>query len=141
MKAILEDERLGFASAHFSKKNGHWYLHGHNFQLRIELEVEDYDCMSSLFHDVRGKLKKFDHVVFVPASWAHVENTTVNVELNGMKFAFPREDCILVDASDTSLKQILSLTVTELKQHYDIKKTKISVDGLVWIEYDTQCNL
>ena len=131
----LSNEVLGFSSAHISKIGGKWRLHGHNFQIKIRLDVPSIECgKMDYFENVRKKLKTIDHKDIVPEGRI-IDQTDTNlvVSYEGDLFTFPVEDCYLLKGKTAEIIDLLN-EIPIILSEFALVEVSLSTDGLTWIE-------
>ncbi len=131
----LKNEIMGFSSAHISNIDGQWRLHGHNFQVAIDMEVPSVNCGNTgYFEEIRRKLKVLDHKVIVPENCiVKKQGSNFIASFEGNLFTFPIKDSYVMKRNSSEIVDLLDEIITILSE-YDLIRVSLSYDGLTWIE-------
>jgi len=138
MKLRISGDKLSIAAAHMlSKHDKCARLHGHNYQVEVEIDGElDHKNMVVDFGVFKSKvgelLKRFDHKVLLPVESKDFEVTVEEKQVSvisceGRKYRFPREDVELLPLEATTV-ELLSKHVHDLiKKEYSNFKITITM--------------
>ena len=144
MKLKLDGWDLGitFAAAHFIP--GHHKcarLHGHVYAIHCEIEGEEgEDYMVMDFTEIKRFLRDIaetlDHHVLVPGGGGEadveIRDDYVHVAVGEKRYAFPVEDCAIIDVPTTSAEElakfILRWLLKDVEFSKNVKAISIGVD-------------
>ncbi len=134
---------LTFSSAHFLPDYSQCsHLHGHTYAVHaiVEGDIEkgiviDFRIIKKIIKEI---IKEIDHRVIIPIEGMLDirKNEQVEVEYNGKKYSFPKEDCVFLPIYSSSAENIASyilkkvvdaLNVDAIKKE-NIKTIRIGVD-------------
>ncbi len=138
MKLRISGDKLTIAAAHMlSEHDKCARLHGHNYQVEVEVDGEldnknmviDFGVFKSR---VGNLLKKFDHKILLPTESkdfeVSVEEKQISViSCEGKKYRFPREDVELLPLEATTV-ELLSKHIHDLiKKEYSNFKITVTM--------------
>ena len=138
MKLRISGDKLTIAAAHMlSKHDKCARLHGHNYQIEVEIDGElDHKNMVIDFGVFKSKigelLKRFDHKILLPAESkdfeVKVEENQVSViSCEGRKYRFPREDVELLPLEATTVELLSKFIHDLIKREYSDFKITITM--------------
>ena len=138
MKLRISGDKLTIAAAHMlSKHDKCARLHGHNYQVEVEIEGElDHKSMVVDFGVFKSKvgelLKRFDHKILLPVESedfeVKVEEKQVSViSCEGRKYRFPREDVELLPLKATTVELLSKFIHDLIKEKYSDFKITITM--------------
>lgn len=136
MKLKISGDKLTIAAAHMlSKHDKCARLHGHNYQVEVEIEGElDHKNMVVDFGVFKSKvgdlLRRFDHKILLPIEskdfQVSVEEKQVSViSCEGRKYRFPREDVELLPLEATTVELLSKFIHDLVKNEYSSFKITI----------------
>jgi 6-pyruvoyltetrahydropterin/6-carboxytetrahydropterin synthase len=122
---IIDDPKLNFSSSHFIVDHDKCeHLHGHNYQVKIELmgELGD-DFMVIDFKEAKDRVKilcdNLDHSILLPGASPSLEiqekGEQFEVRSAEKFYSFPKGDCVILPIPATTAEELASLIFTELK--------------------------
>ena len=113
---VLAKEDFKFSSAHFTLFSAETaeHLHGHNYQVQVEIVGRELDEEGLLvgFAEVKGAIRAlcqaFDSRTLVPTRSPHLEierrEGNVAVRFRSRSYSFPEEDVVLLPTVNTSIE-------------------------------------
>lgn len=120
----LAKQNFKFSAAHFlifDEKTAE-KLHGHNYQVRVDLGVGDPEAMAErgFFVDfnvfkkrIKECLDQWDEVVLLPAKHpemiVHAEGSSLEVRFRDRFYVFPKNEVVLLPITNTSVEQLSRL--------------------------------
>lgn len=130
----ISKQNLKFSAAHFLifDKNNAEMLHGHNYQVKIDLEASlNRDVGLSIdFHSIKKLVKKicdyWDEKVLLPERCkemritAHPKYDSWEVAFRDRYYAFPKKEVVLLPVTNTSVELLSELFAGLLIQ--DLRK-------------------
>jgi len=129
---------LIFSSAHFLPDYSQCsHLHGHTYAVHVTLEGEMEKGIVIDFRIVKKKIREIlnelDHKVIIPTEGKLEikKGEEIEVEYNGKRYIFPRDDCVFLPIYSSSAENIASYILkkfTPAIEKNNIKKIKIGVD-------------
>ncbi len=145
----ISKQNLKFSSAHFlifDDQNAEM-LHGHNYQVKVDLEVmTDSDRGLSVdFHEIKKIVKKicdtWDEKVLLPEEQkemkisAHAKYDSWEVRFRDRYYAFPKKEVVLLPLVNTSVELlsehfagILSLEIRKSDFVHLIRRVRVSIE-------------
>lgn len=145
---LLAKENFKFSAAHFlifDEKKAE-KLHGHNYQVRVEIEVPSQQTpqqiQSGYFIDfnvfkkaIKSRLDQWDEVVLLPAKHPDMKfqnrENSLEVHFRERFYVFPQNEVILLPITNTSVEQLSGLLAQEFLQNfsqYGIVSLKVTVE-------------
>jgi 6-pyruvoyltetrahydropterin/6-carboxytetrahydropterin synthase len=125
-RIVLAKEDFKFSAAHFTLWNGGGaeLLHGHNYQVQVELTGSELDgaglladierCKQSL----RALCSRLDSRTLLPAQSDRLQCTrngdAVEARLGGRRYTFPAADTLLLPLANTSIELLARMLWHEL---------------------------
>ncbi|MEZ6074452.1 MAG: 6-carboxytetrahydropterin synthase [Pirellulaceae bacterium] len=140
-RVSLQKEQLVFSAAHFITFAGDVCecLHGHNYGVKAEvagpLDENQYVIDFIAFRDTLADVvKQLDHQVLLPTTHPLIDvredEVEVIVNFRHKRWAFPREDCMLLPIANTTAEQIAWWVAGQVR---DILKPKLG-NSIHWLE-------
>lgn len=142
----LGKENFKFSSAHFlifDEKSAE-KLHGHNYQVRVELEVAPSEELQQkgFFVDfnvfkkaIKGRLDQWDEMVLLPdlhPDMNVVEKApSLEVRFRDRFYVFPRNEVHLLPVTNTSVEQLSRILAEEFFQsfkNYGVSSVRVEVE-------------
>lgn len=133
----LFKENFKFSAAHFLifDATRAERLHGHNYQVSIELKVPEQKAVWAApgyyidFHDlkrfIRARLNQWDEYVLLPALQPEMKflekDTTLEVQFRDRFYAFPRNEVILLPVQNTSVEELSRLISEDIFKAFQAK--------------------
>jgi 6-pyruvoyltetrahydropterin/6-carboxytetrahydropterin synthase len=137
-KLILFKENFKFSSAHFLIFNPQTaeMLHGHNYQVRVEIPVQGSNQEQGYYIDfhvlkgiIKSELDRWDEHVLLPALHPEVktkkikstENSryktdSLEVQFRERFYVFPLQEACLLDVNNTSVENLSQLLAQNILQ-------------------------
>ncbi len=143
----LYKQNFKFSSAHFlifDEKNAE-KLHGHNYQVRVDLAVPPEDAEAKArgyFVDfnvfktfIKSKLDEWDEHLLLPALHPEMKVATsgdsLEVKFRERFYVFPENEVLLIPVTNTSVEQMSRLLAaeffTEFKK-YGVQQVRVRVE-------------
>lgn len=133
---------IRFSSAHMIPEyNKCGRLHGHTYAVHAKVYgkpvqkgiIMDFRLLKSILNEISDKL---DHKVLIPTKnpMIRISDNEVEVESNGKRYVFPREDCALLPIESTSAENLAHYILDEVierikKENLDnVDEVEIGVD-------------
>ncbi|OFZ29269.1 MAG: 6-pyruvoyl tetrahydropterin synthase [Bdellovibrionales bacterium RIFCSPHIGHO2_01_FULL_40_29] len=144
----LAKENFKFSSAHFlifDEKNAEM-LHGHNYQVRIDISGSENSALSQLGYLVdfkvlkkiiKARLDQWDEHVLLPAQHPDMkykvssDGKNYEIHFRDRFYSLPLNEVIWLEVSNTSVEQLSLLLAKEFFQalkKYHIKKICVEVE-------------
>lgn len=123
----LAKENFKFSAAHFlifDEKNAE-KLHGHNYQVTVDLEVAGGDLGSKGFFvdfnvfkkDIKARVDMWDERVLLPETHPDMKFTrngpSLEVRFRDRFYVFPADEVVLLPVTNTSVEQLSKLLAEE----------------------------
>ncbi|HXO18378.1 MAG TPA: 6-carboxytetrahydropterin synthase [Thermoanaerobaculia bacterium] len=142
-RIVLAKEDFKFSSAHFTVFNGERaeLLHGHNYQVTVELAgseldgwglLVDLDRVKTVLRDLCGRL---DSRTLVPGESASIrwlrQGGDVEVRYGERAYRFPADDVLVLPLANTSIELLARLLWTDLAAHLGgsrVERMAVSVE-------------
>jgi 6-pyruvoyltetrahydropterin/6-carboxytetrahydropterin synthase len=133
IRIILAKENFKFSCSHFTILGpGHAErLHGHNYYLRVELEIDSVDPSLGMAFDfnllkklVRDLAAGFDELVLLPKNSPFLKIETiqdpstgesVGVNLGQKRYVFPKEDVRLLPIVNVTSEELARIIAEEIQ--------------------------
>lgn len=128
-RIVLAKEDFKFSAAHFTlfPDGGAELLHGHNYQVQVELSGGGLDeegllvNLESFKKVLRGRCARLDSVTLLPSEsrrlrWSKVEGA-VEVHCGERAYRFPADDVLLLPLVNTSIELLARMLWEELAPH------------------------
>lgn len=125
IRIVLEKENFKFSCSHFTilGPGRAERLHGHNYYVRVEAEVESLDPELGMAFDfnllkslVRGTLARLDEFVLLPERSPYLkierQSQAVKATLGAKNYVFPAEDVLLLPVVNITSEE-LARTIAE----------------------------
>lgn len=127
----LFKQNFKFSSAHFlifdatrAEK-----LHGHNYQVRVDLKVPEIAPAQGYFVDfsvfkkaIKDRLDLWDEHVLLPRQHPdmkiQVRGDSLEVRFRERFYVFPKDEVVLLDVTNTSVEQLSKLLADELWEKF-----------------------
>lgn len=118
-----------FSAAHFlidhEKCGG---IHGHNWKICVAVKgkvnengwVMDFTILKKIVDEI---LEKYDHKLLLPDSLnfqTDKEQNLISFEANKKKYAIPKEDCVILNISNTTCENLSILFCSQVKEKLKI---------------------
>lgn len=127
----LFKENFKFSSAHFlifDEKNAE-RLHGHNYQVRVDLQVptvlpeQGYFVDFSVFKKaIKDQLDQWDEHVLLPAKHpdmkTSVSGNSLEVRFRDRFYVFPKDEVILLPINNTSVEQLSKILAEDFWEKF-----------------------
>jgi 6-pyruvoyltetrahydropterin/6-carboxytetrahydropterin synthase len=129
----LAKQNFKFSSAHFlifDEKNAE-RLHGHNYQVRIEIGIPDENAVKAtgFFVDfnvfkkyIKTQLDRWDEMVILPERHPDMKFTnkgpTLEVSFRDRFYAFPVKEVVLLPVTNTSVEQLSRLLAEDFMKEF-----------------------
>jgi 6-pyruvoyltetrahydropterin/6-carboxytetrahydropterin synthase len=120
----VKHPKMSFSSAHFVISEGECEaLHGHNYEVEVQVEGDlDELGMVMDFRRVKRSVSKIcknlDHKVLLPGLSSTIsvleEDESVTVEVEGKRYVFPTEDCVILPIISTTAELLASFIYSQL---------------------------
>jgi 6-pyruvoyltetrahydropterin/6-carboxytetrahydropterin synthase len=133
----LAKQNFKFSSAHFlifDEKSAE-RLHGHNYQVRVEIGIPDQDGMKAtgFFIDfnvfkkyIKSALDRWDEMVILPAQHQdmkfNTKGATLEVTFRDRFYAFPANEVVLLPVTNTSVEQLSRLLAEDFMKEFKTYK-------------------
>ncbi len=135
----LAKEPFKFSCSHFTifSENQAERLHGHNYQMRVDLTLNEIDPklgMAFDFNQIKPKIRmlcdELDERILVPENSPFLkissDGTQLNVSFAHKKYSFPEEDCLRLP--------VANITTEELSR-YICRRLSAAIAGVPkWLE-------
>jgi 6-pyruvoyltetrahydropterin/6-carboxytetrahydropterin synthase len=115
---------MSFSSAHFVIGEGECEaLHGHNYEVEIQIlgpldELGMVMDFRQVKKDVSKICKTLDHKVLLPSQSQKIsvleEDESITVQVEGKKYVFPFEDCVILPIRSTTAELLASFIFNQL---------------------------
>ncbi|WP_413287527.1 6-pyruvoyl trahydropterin synthase family protein [Bdellovibrio sp. HCB337] len=135
----LAKQNFKFSSAHFlifDEKHAE-RLHGHNYQVRVEIGIPDQASLqqSGFFVDfnvfkkyIKSALDRWDEMVILPEQHQDMKfqtkGNTLEVTFRDRFYAFPVKEVVLLPVTNTSVEQLSRLLAEDFMKEF--KSHKVS---------------
>ena len=132
----LYKENFKFSAAHFlifDEKTAE-KLHGHNYQVQIEIDVPDDESLGQLgffidFNEfkkyIREKLEKWDEIVLLPQKHPDIQVTengpSLELRFRDRFYVFPKNEVCLLPILNTSVEQLSQLLAQDFYKEFHTK--------------------
>lgn len=129
----LAKQNFKFSSAHFlifDEKSAE-RLHGHNYQVRVEIGIPNQDIMKSsgFFVDfnvfkkyIKSALDRWDEMVILPKNHPDMKfntrNTNLEVTFRDRFYVFPTNEVVLLPVTNTSVEQLSRLLAEDFMREF-----------------------
>lgn len=129
----LAKQNFKFSAAHFlifDEKSAE-KLHGHNYQVQVDIKVSDdlnfsqqgYFVDFNVFKKaIKSKLDHWDEHVLLPANHHEMlfkqEGSQLHVDFRDRKYSFPSSEVHLLPVTNTSTEQLADILAQELFQEF-----------------------
>lgn len=141
----LAKQNFKFSSAHFlifDDKSAE-KLHGHNYQVRVDLQTPSLEkTESGFFVDfnifktwIKARLDLWDEHVLLPAENPEMQfgesSGILEVRFRDRFYAFPRNEVILLPVTNTSVEELSRILAEEMFKEfskYQVKKVRVYVE-------------
>lgn len=142
----LHKQNFKFSSAHFLIFNKHSAerLHGHNYQVKVNITVPPDEALSKegYFVDfnvfkkvIKTKLDEWDEMVLLPAKHEDMNfvetGPSLEVRFRDRFYVFPKNEVLRLPVTNTSVEQLSQLLanyfIQEFKVH-GVQKVQVSVE-------------
>jgi 6-pyruvoyltetrahydropterin/6-carboxytetrahydropterin synthase len=123
----LAKEPFKFSCSHFTilAPDRAERLHGHNYQVRVDIEVNDIDPELGFAFDfnavkplIRGFCIELDERILLPAKSPFLKITNsageVEVRFNGKRYVFPSQDTLPLPLSNITAEELARYTCERL---------------------------
>jgi len=122
----LAKEDFKFSCAHFTLFGAEEaeLLHGHNYQVAVEIVGKNLDeeGMLASFNEVKGAVRaacrRLDSLTLIPAASRHLQITEqpgeVEVRYGARRYVFPERDVLLLPVANTSVELFARMLWQEL---------------------------
>lgn len=143
----LFKENFKFSSAHFLILDAQRAerLHGHNYSVRVDLELSSSDLNESqgffidfatLKKDIKTLLDSWDEHILLPGKnpefrWISREDRHLEVYFRDRKYLFPENEVLRLPITNTSVEQLSQLLLKELLSRWSTYKL---CELCVWVE-------
>lgn len=133
----LAKQNFKFSAAHFlifDEKSAE-RLHGHNYQVRVEIGIPDQDAMktSGFFVDfnvfkkyIKSALDRWDEMVILPKHHPDMKfntrGTSLEVTFRDRFYAFPEKEVVLLPVTNTSVEQLSRLLAEDFMREFKTHK-------------------
>lgn len=140
----LKKERFKFSATHFTifSEDRAEKLHGHNYHVSINIKFKDIDEDTGLtveFSELKNEIQKLcdllDEKILIPAespflSVGEVEEN-IEVRYNSKLYSFPKEDCEILNTTNTSSECLAKWFYDELLSSFhkfSIKNFMVTIE-------------
>jgi 6-pyruvoyltetrahydropterin/6-carboxytetrahydropterin synthase len=123
---FIDDPKLNFSSSHFIVDHDKCErLHGHNYQVKIELLGEPRENFMVIdFKVAKDKIleicDRLDHRILLPGSSPSLEikNNGEQIEVRSPEkfYSFPKRDCVILPIPATTAEELAKQIFSELKK-------------------------
>lgn len=133
----LAKQNFKFSSAHFlifDEKSAE-RLHGHNYQVRVEIGIPDQDAMKAtgFFVDfnvfkkyIKSALDRWDEMVILPKNHPDMKfntrGTSLEVTFRDRFYTFPSNEVVLLPVTNTSVEQLSRLLAEDFMREFKTHK-------------------
>lgn len=142
----LHKQNFKFSSAHFLifNKQSAERLHGHNYQVKVNITVPQDESLSSegYFVDfnvfkkiIKSKLDEWDEMVLLPARHEDMKFTengpSLEVRFRDRFYVFPKNEVQRLPVNNTSVEQLSQLLANDFLQQFKVhgvQKVQVSVE-------------
>lgn len=129
----LAKQNFKFSSAHFLifDKTHAERLHGHNYQVRVEIGIPDHESLHStgFFVDfnvfkkyIKSALDRWDEMVILPGRHPDMKfqtkGATLEVTFRDRFYAFPEKEVVLLPVTNTSVEQLSRLLAEDFMKEF-----------------------
>lgn len=129
----LAKQNFKFSAAHFLIFDAHHAekLHGHNYQVQVELEIKADATMEQRGYSVdfnvfkkyiKTQLDKWDEHILLPAQHEDMktrsEGTSLHVNFRDRYYVFPQNEVILLAITNTSVEQLSRLLAEDFARAF-----------------------
>jgi 6-pyruvoyltetrahydropterin/6-carboxytetrahydropterin synthase len=128
----LAKEPFKFSCSHFtilSPSHGE-RLHGHNYQVRVDLALKDLDPKLGLsfdFNAIKPKIRmvcdELDERILLPLKSPYLTLSSsengIQIEFGKKKYAFPAEDCFKLEIANVTAEELSRYIATRLAKLID----------------------
>lgn len=133
----LAKQNFKFSSAHFLifNETSAERLHGHNYQVRVEIGIPDQETMkeSGFFVDfnvfkkyIKSALDRWDEMVILPKHHADMKfntrGTNLEVSFRERFYTFPSNEVVLLSVTNTSVEQLSRLLAEDFMHEFKVHK-------------------
>lgn len=133
----LAKQNFKFSSAHFLifDEQSAERLHGHNYQVRVEIGIPNQDVMkdSGFFVDfnvfkkyIKSALDRWDEMVILPKTHPDMKfntrGTSLEVTFRDRFYTFPQNEVVLLPVTNTSVEQLSRLLAEDFMREFKIHK-------------------
>jgi 6-pyruvoyltetrahydropterin/6-carboxytetrahydropterin synthase len=133
----LAKQNFKFSSAHFLIFDDHSAerLHGHNYQVRVEIGIPDQDAMKTtgFFVDfnvfkkyIKSALDRWDEMVILPKDHKDMKfntrGTSLEVNFRDRFYTFPVNEVVLLPVTNTSVEQLSRLLAEDFMREFKAHK-------------------
>jgi 6-pyruvoyltetrahydropterin/6-carboxytetrahydropterin synthase len=131
----LAKQNFKFSSAHFlifDEKSAE-RLHGHNYQVRVEIGIPDQEAIKAtgFFVDfnvfkkyIKSALDRWDDMVILPKNHPEMKFNTkgesLEVHFRERFYAFPVNEVVLLPVTNTSVEQLSRLLAEDFMKEFHI---------------------
>ena len=129
----VSSERMRFSAAHFVVDAGACeHLHGHNYEVELDISgsVDEHGMVID-FRELKKRAaqvcEKLDHRVLLPGQSGVIRIReiagSVEVQVAGKRYVFPREDCLILPVAATTAELIAEHIAAELglPESYEVR--------------------
>ncbi|PWU16067.1 MAG: 6-pyruvoyl tetrahydropterin synthase [Bdellovibrio sp.] len=140
----LYKQNFRFSAAHFLIFDAHRAerLHGHNYQVEVELRGEQFNHQSGYYIEfkeikkiIRDRLARWNETVLMPARNEEMKfathGTTLEIIFRERRYAFPVSEVVLLPTNNTSvehLSRILAEDLMGLLNAYGVQTIRVQVE-------------
>lgn len=142
----LHKQNFKFSSAHFLifNKQSAERLHGHNYQVKVNITVPPEEQLSKegYFVDfnvfkktIKAKLDEWDEMVLLPAKHEDMKFTengpSLEVRFRERFYVFPKNEVLRLPVTNTSVEQLSQLLANYFIQQFKVhgvQKVQVSVE-------------
>jgi 6-pyruvoyltetrahydropterin/6-carboxytetrahydropterin synthase len=112
-------------------------LHGHTYAIHARIWGErdeggivvDFSVVKNLLREIA---KELDHMVLIPSKFKGIKaDKDIEVESEGKRYVFPKEDCIFLPLDSTSAENLASYILDKVIERLPmdrLKEVEIGVD-------------
>lgn len=156
---LLQKQNFKFSAAHFLifDQFRAERLHGHNYQVKVDIEVppEEELMKNGYFIDfkefkkiITTKLNEWDEIVLLPKKHPDMHfkesDQSLEVKFRDRYYVFPKSEVLLLPVSNTSVEQLSKLLANEFFlafSKFGVKKVKVYVEETQGQGASTQAGL
>lgn len=129
---VLAKEDFKFSCGHFTLfgPDVAEMMHGHNYQVAVELtgeHLDDEELLASFVEvkrAIRAACARLDSLTLIPTESPHLEieadETSVDVRFNEKHYRLPAEDVVLLPLRNTSIEALAMMVWRELVERVDL---------------------